>query len=359
MQAFQVLYRVVGLTATMPLFLHFYKTRPTTSKSWVSFLGENKSLFTLYLASYKGFNTGFFKVAIPGRGKKYIFDEEDRPKFPLYWTMFPPPTDPWAEDRLTPTERADLAVLKALPDKIPPRPLIQCLRSPDLPRAVYEIIFPMPSSWLAPRLDEGRMTPLRSTPTGASGVVTRSRFIVKPPSSTFPGAATDKGKKTKRDDSPTGRPSKKNKKAEASGSLATAFLDGEVRLDKEVSFHLGPRVKDMLKDVSEEEALRTAEELTLRPRRHFDDLSLEHLTATGSAADWQKKAKEYQAELRVVDEQVFAQYETGFQNSVDQAVFFYRCSPDRFDVHMGVVEGKLERVFDRLDEATAPPTADS
>jgi len=75
MQAFDVLYRAAGLTATMPLFLHFYKTRPTASKGWVSFLEANKSLFTLYLASYKGFKTGFFKVAIPDRGRKYIFDE--------------------------------------------------------------------------------------------------------------------------------------------------------------------------------------------------------------------------------------------------------------------------------------------
>jgi len=68
----------------MPLFLHFYKTRPTASKGWVSFLEENKCLFTLYLASYKSFKTGLFNVAIPDRGRKYIFDEEGRPKFPLY-----------------------------------------------------------------------------------------------------------------------------------------------------------------------------------------------------------------------------------------------------------------------------------
>ena len=231
--------------------------------------------------------------------------------------------------------------------------------------------------------------------------------------------------------------------------MATAFLGSEVRLDEEVSFHLGPRVKDMLKDVSKEEALWTVGELSLRfsaictkfPRadrsridglekelaaakvdlqevkasasdlkmqfdqlnvmkaehakcagvlkvvddrakeeqlkakeavdelrklqRRFDDLSLEHLAVVASAADWQKKAKEYQVELRIADEQVFTQYETGFQNAVDQAVYFYRCSPDRFDVHLEVVDGKLERVFDRLDEAivpastSAPPTADS
>ena len=105
-------------------------------------------------------------------------------------------------------------------------------------------------------------------------------------------------------------------------------------------------------------AKEAADELRKLQRR-FSDLSLEHLTTVGSAADWQKKAKEYQAELRIADEQVFAQYETGFQNVVDQAVFFYRCSPDRFDVHLGVVEGKLARVFDRLDEVTTSPTEDS
>jgi len=87
---------------------------------------------------------------------------------------------------------------------------------------------------------------------------------VKAPGSAAAGAAVDKGKKSKRDYSPTGRSSKKSKKAEASGSLATALLDNEVWLDEEVSFHLGPRVKDMLKDVFEEEALRMAGELTLR-----------------------------------------------------------------------------------------------
>ena len=55
--------------------------------------------------------------------------------------------------------------------------------------------------------------------------------------------------------------------------MATAFLGGEVRLDEEVSFHLGPRVKDMLKDVSEEEALRTAGELTLRLAAIYTEFS--------------------------------------------------------------------------------------
>jgi len=107
-------------------------------------------------------------------------------------------------------------------------------------------------------------------------------------------------------------------------------------------------------DRAKAEQAKAAEELRKLQRR-FDDLSLEHLTASGSASDWQKKAKDLEAELEVADEQVFAQYELGFQRAVDLAVFYYKCSPDRFDVHMGVVDGKVERVFDRLDEVNDPP----
>ena len=225
--------------------------------------------------------------------------------------------------------------------------------------------------------------PATAAPIGASGVVSRPRFIVKPPGS------------------PTGRPSKKNRKEETFRSLVDALLGGDVRLDEEVSFQLGPRVTDILKDVFEEEALRTAGELTLwlvavytkfphpdrsrmeslekelaaakmelsevkvsasdlkiqfdrlndikakhakcagllkavedrakaeqaktseaaeelrKLQRRFDDLTLEQMAAAESASDWQKKAKEFQAELRVADEQVFAQYEAGFQSVVD------------------------------------------
>ncbi|QCE03236.1 hypothetical protein DEO72_LG8g1260 [Vigna unguiculata] len=366
---------------------HFYTTRSTTSKGWVSFLGANKSLFTLY--SYKGFKTGFFKVAIPGRGRKYIFDEED------------------IMARTTLSNAEFMARAKSR-------------RREDDPA---EEVAPLQS---VPAALSTGPSPVTTVPTGASGVVTRPRFIVKPPGSTIPVAAADKGKKTKRDDSSTGRSSKKSTKVEASGSLATAFLSGEVWLDEEVSFHLGSRVKDMLRDVSEEEALPTAGELTLKlagiytkfpwaDRSRIESLEKElvaakvelqevkafasdlktqfdrlngikaehakcdglfkaaddrakeeqqkakeaHLAAAESAADWKKKAKEYQAELRVADEQVFAQYETSFQNAVDHAVFFYHYSPDRFDVHLGVVDGKLERVFDQLDEATAPPADNS
>ena len=52
-------------------------------------------------------------------------------------------------------------------------------------------------------------TPATTAPTGASGAATRPRFIVKPPGSSAAAAAADKGKKSKRDDSPTGRSSKR------------------------------------------------------------------------------------------------------------------------------------------------------
>jgi len=279
-----------------------------------------------------------------------------------------------------------------------------------------------------------------AVPADTSGTVSRPRLVMKRPSSGVAAAAAgDKGKKSRREDPPIVPPFKKQKHGESSGSLADAFLGGGARLDEEVFLQLGPRMTEALKDISEEDALRTAGELTLRlaalytkfPRpersriedlekelaaakaeltevkasaadlkaqfdrlngikaehakcagllkaaddrtkaeqakageaadelrklqRRFDDLSLEHLAAVGSASDWQKKAKDSEAELGVADEQVFAQYEAGFQSAVDLAVFYYKCSPDRFDVHMGVVDGEVKRVFDRLDEVNDPP----
>jgi len=300
-----------------------------------------------------------------------------------------------------------------------------------------EEVVPLSTVPAAPPTDR---VPPTTAPAGTSGAVSRPRLIVKRPGSGAAAtAAGDKGKKSKKDDSPAVRPLKKQKQGETSGSLADAFLGGGARLDEEVFLQLGPRMTEALKDVSEEDALRTAGELTLRlaalytkfPRperskiedlekefaaakteldevkasaadlkaqfdrlngiktehakcagllkaaddrakaeqakageaaeelrklqRRFDDLTLEHMAAAGSASDWQKKAKDLEAELGVADEQVFAQYEAGFQSVVDLAVFYYNCSPDWFDVHMGVVDGKVERVFDRLDEVNDPP----
>ncbi|QCD79535.1 hypothetical protein DEO72_LG1g3177 [Vigna unguiculata] len=251
-----------------------------------------------------------------------------------------------------------------------------------------EEVVPITTVPAAPQTDRA---PPTTAPTGTSGAVSRPRLIVKRPDSGAAAAtAGDKGKKTQKDDSPAVRPSKKQKHGGTSASLADAFLGGGVRLDDEVFLQLGPRMTEALKDVSEEDALRTAGELTLRlaalytkfPRpersrvedlekelaaakteldemkasaadlkaqfdrlngikaehakcagllkatddrvkaeqakageaadelrklqRRFDDLSLEHLAAVGSASDWQKKAKDLEAELGVADEQVFA-----------------------------------------------------
>jgi len=96
----------------MPIFLYFYKCPPTLTKGWISFIGALKSLVDLFLTLYKGFKTDFFKVSITRRGRKWFFDEVDRPKFPLYWTQVPPTIDPYFEKLMTRAERADLVVLK-------------------------------------------------------------------------------------------------------------------------------------------------------------------------------------------------------------------------------------------------------
>ena len=309
-------------------------------------------------------------------------------------------------------------------------------------RDVAEEAIPLSTVPAAPPTGEGVPT---VAPAGTSGAVPRPRIVMKRPSSGAAAVVGDKGKKSRREDPLVVPPFKKQKHGE-SLSLADTFLSGGTHLDKEVILQLGPRVTEALKDATEEDALRTAGELSLRlaalcskfPRpersrigdlekelaaaktelaevkasaadlktqfdrlngikaehakcagllkaaddrvkaaddrakaeqvkageaadelrklqRRFDDLTLEHLGAVGSASDMQKKVKELEEELEVADEQVFAQYELGFQRAVDLAAFYYKCDPDRFDVHMGVVDGKVERVWERLDEVNDPP----
>ena len=101
--------------------------------------------------------------------------------------------------------------------------------------------------------------PPTAAPVGTSGAVSRPRLVVKRPGSGAAAAAAgDKGKKSKRDDPSTVPPFKKQKHGESSGSLVDAFLGGGARLDEEVFLQLGPRMTEALKDVSEEDALRTA-----------------------------------------------------------------------------------------------------
>jgi len=115
-QACNILCKALDLIPTSTLFIYHYKTRSNVEKGWVSLICEiDRNLFQLFVASYKSFMNGFFKIVITHKGgHKLFFDGDDQPKFTIYWTHQPPWTDPWSNVFMTPEELTSLATIKSL-----------------------------------------------------------------------------------------------------------------------------------------------------------------------------------------------------------------------------------------------------
>ncbi|KOM38015.1 hypothetical protein LR48_Vigan03g139700 [Vigna angularis] len=137
-QAFGLLCRALGIRPTVGLFLYFFRCRPGATKGWVSLISEpGNALLELYLQSYRNFKEKFFKVSITEVGRRYFFDGEGNPRFPLYWTQDPLRFTSWSEDKMTIEELEALGVLTALPRPFSSRQLIDCLEFDDAEARVF------------------------------------------------------------------------------------------------------------------------------------------------------------------------------------------------------------------------------
>ncbi|KOM37286.1 hypothetical protein LR48_Vigan03g066700 [Vigna angularis] len=140
-QAFGVLCGALGIRPTVGVFLHFFRCRPLATKGWVSLISEpGNALLELYLQSYRGFKEKFFKVSITDAGRRFFFDGEGNPRFPLYWTQDPLRFTSWSEDEMTIEELEALSVLTSLPRPFSSRQIIECLEFDDAGARVFEIM---------------------------------------------------------------------------------------------------------------------------------------------------------------------------------------------------------------------------
>ncbi|KOM43300.1 hypothetical protein LR48_Vigan05g090400 [Vigna angularis] len=131
-QAFAVVCRALDIRPTVGLFLYFFRCRPVATKGWVSLISEpGNTLLELYLQSYRGFKEKFFKVSITDVGRRFFFDGEGNPRFPLYWTQEPLRFTSWSEDKMTIEELEALSVLTSLPRPFSSRQIIECLEFDD------------------------------------------------------------------------------------------------------------------------------------------------------------------------------------------------------------------------------------
>ena len=130
LQAFKLVYRVLGLKPSPPIFLHYYSTRPKEPVGWLSLFGQPRiGLFVPYSSSFKSYKNTFFIVVVNPPGRPYFFDN-DAPKFPFYWTHNPLRYDEWPQTMLSVEDCETLNLLDSLPQRRPTNWIVAILNSP-------------------------------------------------------------------------------------------------------------------------------------------------------------------------------------------------------------------------------------
>lgn len=121
MHTFLVICQVLYFVPTVATFLHYFQTRPVGKYGWVSFISKHdKTLFELFVLSFKGFMDKFFKIEITKFGHSCFFNEDCQPKFPLYWTQNPARLTFWSIAKMTSIEQETFDIIDNLPVSCPP-----------------------------------------------------------------------------------------------------------------------------------------------------------------------------------------------------------------------------------------------
>lgn len=120
LKAFQILCGRIGMEATAPKFLFFYKVRFGDRVDWISLSGvEKRGIVRLYKSSYKFFKSDFFKVRLTEGNESFFFDSAGIPKFPFYWQPHPSKFSSFDIGCTTAQERADVELLSLYPQSLP------------------------------------------------------------------------------------------------------------------------------------------------------------------------------------------------------------------------------------------------
>lgn len=98
---------------------------------------KDTQLFTLFNTSYKEFKINFFKVSIMEASRFSFYSENNRLKFPFYWTEHPKRVISRAKSAMTLDELDAVGQLNQLPRKTSSRTLIGFLGSNTLCTKVF------------------------------------------------------------------------------------------------------------------------------------------------------------------------------------------------------------------------------
>ncbi|KOM34862.1 hypothetical protein LR48_Vigan02g101200 [Vigna angularis] len=154
-QAFLAMCLAVGVTPTIPVFFLYFEVRPPPHSGWVSLTSvRDRTFFRPFSDSFKNFKNNYFKVIIDAVGRHEFHDAEGNPLFPFYWTREPQKIRAFPVKVLGPADLEAVRTINALPHRISPRYLVECLCLEDCEQKAFHLMTtptPRQSNFMASR----------------------------------------------------------------------------------------------------------------------------------------------------------------------------------------------------------------
>jgi hypothetical protein len=113
-KAYELVCLGLGLEPHLGVFFHFYYIKNLSVGKLVSLSSQpNRGLFTVYASNFKNFRNTFFRVRCGPQLPDLMFDKDEVPLFPFYWTQNPCIIKGVDERLLTPYESEVVAFLNS------------------------------------------------------------------------------------------------------------------------------------------------------------------------------------------------------------------------------------------------------
>ncbi|KOM55873.1 hypothetical protein LR48_Vigan10g176500 [Vigna angularis] len=109
-QAFITICAAMGITPSVPVFLHYFNVRPLAKRGW---------------------------VIINEVGRSEFRDEAGLPLFPFYWTKNPQKIKAWAAGRMTLEDLEVVRIINALPCRLNACGFVECLSNEDFDQMAF------------------------------------------------------------------------------------------------------------------------------------------------------------------------------------------------------------------------------
>jgi hypothetical protein len=113
-KGYQIVCLALGLPPSIGVFFSFYHLKSFSANRLVSLCAlPNRTLFALYANNFKGYQDSFYKVRGGPQRQDVMYDDDNSPLFPFYWSAHPRMIKGPDISNLSSFERETVAILSS------------------------------------------------------------------------------------------------------------------------------------------------------------------------------------------------------------------------------------------------------